>query len=59
MAMTIPAIKGRMGTNDYYEAKMRAQELVQAARVASERDTWASLSIEERLQRIKPGLAGG
>jgi DNA sulfur modification protein DndB len=51
MAMTIPAIRGRMGTNDYYETKMRAQELVQAARVASERDTWASLSIEERLQR--------
>jgi len=51
MAMTIPAIRGRMGSNDYYETKMRAQELVQAARVASERDTWASLSIEERLQR--------
>lgn len=51
MAMTIPAIRGHMGTNEYYETKMRAQELVQAARVASERDTWASLSIEERLQR--------
>jgi DNA sulfur modification protein DndB len=51
MAMTIPAIKGHMGSNEYYETKMRAQELVQAARVASERDTWASLSIEERLQR--------
>jgi DNA sulfur modification protein DndB len=51
MAMTIPAIKGHMGSNEYYETKMRAQELVQAARVASERDTWASLNIEERLQR--------
>src|SRR4051794_28111249 len=51
MAMTVPAIKGQMGSNVYYETKMRAQELVQAARVASERDTWASLSIDERLQR--------
>lgn len=51
MAMTIPAIQGRMGSNVYYETKMRAQELTQAARVASERDTWANLSIEERLQR--------
>lgn len=51
MTTTVPAIKGQMGTNVYYETKMRAQELVQAARVASERDTWASLSIDERLQR--------
>ncbi|HJQ02953.1 MAG TPA: DNA sulfur modification protein DndB [Jatrophihabitans sp.] len=51
MALTIPALRGKLGNNDYYETKMRAQELVQAARVASERDSWASLSIEERLQR--------
>lgn len=51
MALTVPALKGKMGSNEYYETKMRAQELIQAARVASERDTWASLSIEERLQR--------
>lgn len=51
MALTVPALKGRMGSNEYYETKMRAQELIQAARVASERDAWASLTIEERLQR--------
>lgn len=51
MAMTIPAIKGQMGTNVYYETKMRAQELAQGAQVASERHDWANLSIEERLQR--------
>jgi DNA sulfur modification protein DndB len=51
MALTVPALKGKMGSNEYYETKMRAQELIQAARVASERDAWASLTIEERLQR--------
>ncbi|RIT29556.1 DGQHR domain-containing protein [Mycobacteroides abscessus] len=51
MAITVPALKGKMGINEFYETKMRARELIQAARVASERDTWASLSIEERLQR--------
>jgi DNA sulfur modification protein DndB len=40
-----------MGSNVFYETKMRARELTAAARVASELDGWASLSIEERLQR--------
>jgi DNA sulfur modification protein DndB len=51
VAITVPALKGQMGSNVFYETKMRAKELTAAARVASERDGWASLSIEERLQR--------
>ena len=51
MAITVPALKGQMGSNVFYETKMRAKELSAAARVANEQDTWSSLSIEERLQR--------
>ncbi|SDO35026.1 DNA sulfur modification protein DndB [Nakamurella panacisegetis] len=51
MATTVPVISGRMGTTQFYEAKMTARELVAAARPAREMDDWANFSIEERLQR--------
>jgi DNA sulfur modification protein DndB len=51
MATTVPVIKGRMGSTDFYEAKMTAREIVAAARPAREMDGWANFSIEERLQR--------
>jgi DNA sulfur modification protein DndB len=51
MATTVPVISGRMGSTDFYEAKMTARELVAAARPAREMDEWANFSIEERLQR--------
>lgn len=51
MAVVIPAIRGRMGSNEYFLAKMPARELVSTIRPAKEMDEWASMSIEERLQR--------
>ncbi|MBW0090528.1 DGQHR domain-containing protein [Pseudonocardia sp. KRD-184] len=51
MAITVPALHGKMGTIDFYQTKMRAKELTAIARPASEMDTWATLGIEERLQR--------
>ncbi len=52
MATTVPAIRGKMGTIEYFETKMRARELTASARPASEEtDRWANLTIEERLQR--------
>lgn len=51
MAMVIPAIKGRMGNTDFFEAKMAARELVHGVRPARDLDEWASMSIDERLQR--------
>lgn len=51
MAIVIPCIKARMGNTHYFEAKMPARELVTAVRPASELDEWASMGIEERMQR--------
>lgn len=51
MATTVPVIKGKMGSTEFFEAKMTARELVAAARPAREMDGWANFSIEERLQR--------
>jgi DNA sulfur modification protein DndB len=51
MAMVIPAIKGKMGSTDFFEAKMPARELVHGVRPARDLDEWASMSIDERLQR--------
>lgn len=51
MATVIPAIQARMGAITYYQTTMTAHELTGSMRVASERDNWASASIEERIQR--------
>lgn len=51
MAYVIPALKAKMGDNEYFQATMTARALASVARPASERDDWAGLSIEERLQR--------
>lgn len=51
MAQVIPCIRGKMGSTKYYTAKATARELAHMVRPASEYDTWATWSIEERLQR--------
>jgi DNA sulfur modification protein DndB len=40
-----------MGSTNYFETTMTAQELAASARPAQESDGWASASIEERIQR--------
>ncbi len=51
MSIVIPAIKGKMGTTEYFESKMGARELVTGVRPAQDLDEWASMRIDERLQR--------
>jgi DNA sulfur modification protein DndB len=51
MALVIPGVKGHLGNTDFYQATMKARDLVQGVRSASELDEWTTMSIEERLQR--------
>ncbi|WP_040633802.1 DGQHR domain-containing protein [Mycolicibacterium phlei] len=51
MAITRPAIRGRMGSTTFYEITMTARELTHSVRPARETDAWASASIDERIQR--------
>ncbi len=49
MALVIPAIRCKMGSTTYYEAKMRVRDLAANTRPAGESDKWANVSIEERI----------
>src|SRR4051812_9970743 len=51
MALLIPAIKGKLGNTQYWEATMKVRDLVHAVRPPKEMDGWANFSIEERMQR--------
>jgi len=51
MATVVPAIRGKMGSTEYFETTMPARELARATRAASETDEWTDASIEERIQR--------
>lgn len=51
MAITRPALRGTMGSTTYYEITMTARELTNGVRPARETDSWASASIDERIQR--------
>lgn len=51
MAITRPALRGKMGSTTYYEVTMTARELTNSVRPARETDAWASASIDERIQR--------
>lgn len=51
MALVIPCVKGRMGNTDFYQATMKARDLVQGVRAASALEEWKGMSIEERMQR--------
>jgi DNA sulfur modification protein DndB len=51
MPATRPCIVGRMGSTTYYVTTMTCRELQAQVRPSADSDTWASGSIEERLQR--------
>jgi DNA sulfur modification protein DndB len=51
MAITRPALRGKMGSTTYYEVTMTARELTNSVRPARETDSWATASIDERIQR--------
>jgi DNA sulfur modification protein DndB len=46
-----PALQGRMGSTDYYQATVRARELAAVAKMAGELPEWTSWSVFERFQR--------
>lgn len=51
MSVVIPALKGKIGNTDYFQAIMTADELVRSVRAAKDTDEWANMSIADRLQR--------
>lgn len=51
MSYIFPALQGRMGSTDYYQANVRARELAAVAKMAGELPQWTSWSVFERFQR--------
>lgn len=51
MAETIPAMRGRLGTTDYYIVTMKAKRVAEKMQSASEVDGWENLSLDEKYQR--------
>ena len=51
MSYTIPCIKGKLGSTDYYLGTMKAEEIVGMAKPASRLEEWEAFDIEERMQR--------
>ena len=68
MASTIPAMRGRLGSTDYYIVTMKAKEVAEKMKAAVEVEGWDDLSLEQKYQReinlkrvrtdIAPYLAG-
>lgn len=51
MGYTFPALRGRIGSTDYYQVAMKARELAAVAMMASELPQWTTWSVFERFQR--------
>src|SRR5687768_18329637 len=51
MSYTFPALRGRMGSTEYYQATVKARELAAVAMTAAELPEWTSWSVFERFQR--------
>lgn len=51
MGYTFPALRGRMGSTDYYQATVKARELAAVAMMAAELPQWTTWSVFERFQR--------
>jgi DNA sulfur modification protein DndB len=47
----IPAIRGKIGSTEYYVATMKASEVVNSLRIPKDMPDWGHESIEERYQR--------
>lgn len=47
----IPAIRGKIGSTEYYIATMKASEVVNSLRIPKEMPDWGHESIEDRYQR--------
>ncbi len=51
MPTTIPAMKGKFGTTEYFLVTMRAKELADKLVIPKELDDWEDMTLEERFQR--------
>ena len=51
MAMTLPAMKARLGNTDYYILSMKANALTERVKIPKDMDGWEDMSIDERYQR--------
>lgn len=51
MATTVAAMKGKLGSTEYFIIAMKAKELIEKAIIPSEIDGWDNLTLEEREQR--------
>lgn len=51
MATTIPAMKGKIGSTEYFVLAMKAKLLTEKAVIPSEMTEWHDMSVEERAQR--------
>lgn len=47
----IPAIRGRIGSTEYFVATMKASEVVNSVRIPKEMPDWGQESVEDRYQR--------
>jgi len=47
----IPAIRGKIGSTEYFVATMKASEVVNSVRIPKEMPDWGKESIEDRYQR--------
>lgn len=51
MSVTMLALKGKMGENEYYITTMKASTLINTVGFASEMGKWPDMSVDERMQR--------
>jgi len=51
MATTLPAMRGKFGSTEYYVVTMRAQELANQLVIPKEMEEWEDMTLEERFQR--------
>jgi len=48
---TLPVLKGKFGSTEYYLARMKAKELSERLTIPKELESWDDMTIEERFQR--------
>lgn len=51
MASLLPALRGTLGTTEYFLVTIKAKELVERATIPRELDGWHDLTVEEKYQR--------
>ena len=52
MGTTIPAMRAKFGSNNYFIATMKAGELVDKLKIPKELPEWDDMTLEEKFQKI-------